>query len=298
MFKYSFGGDEFIYVEVSDSGMSLEAFFKAMAICSKLQALKNKGIIEICPANSSYMIRFDPDLLPYNKALELLKSLEKEVSDNCLPIQTRIIEFPVFYNDPYTRDVGVKFRDNHQCRAKDSKFDPNITDIEYAAKINGYDTIDDFISAHSTNPWFVSMIGFVAGLPWLYQLVEREKQIQVPKYLKARIDTPKLTIGHGGCFGCIYAVRGGGGYQMMGVTPIPIWDPNRKYNYFGDSMVLLRPGDIIKFTPCNEDEYNKILIEIENGIFNIKIRKTEFSLQDWSKNPSTYNKKLLEALNV
>ena len=49
----------------------------------------------------------------------------------------------------------------------------------------------------------VSMVGFVSGVPWLYQMVERKRQIQVPKYLRPRTDTPKLTIGHGGCFGCI-----------------------------------------------------------------------------------------------
>ena len=63
------------------------------------------------------------------------------------------------------------------------------------------------------------MVGFVAGLPFLFQMVERAKQIEVPKYLRPRTDTPKLTVGHGGCFGCIYSVRGAGGYQMFGITP-------------------------------------------------------------------------------
>jgi len=59
------------------------------------------------------------------------------------------------------------------------------------------------------------MVGFVAGLPFLYQMVERSRQIEAPKYLRPRTDTPKLTIGHGGCFSCIYSVRGAGGYQML-----------------------------------------------------------------------------------
>ena len=71
------------------------------------------------------------------------------------------------------------------------------------------------------------MVGFVAGLPFMYQMVEREKQIEVPKYLRPRTDTPKLTVGHGGCFGCIYSVRGAGGYQLFGVTPMPIYDPKQ-----------------------------------------------------------------------
>ncbi|TIP07192.1 carboxyltransferase domain-containing protein, partial [Mesorhizobium sp.] len=83
----------------------------------------------------------------------------------------------------------------------------------YAARINNYATVDDFIAAHAGSPWFVSMVGFVAGLPFMYQMVDRPRQIQVPKYLRPRTDTPKLTIGYGGCFSCIYSVRGAGGYQ-------------------------------------------------------------------------------------
>src|SRR5256885_7806807 len=75
------------------------------------------------------------------------------------------------------------------------------------------------------------MVGFVAGLPFLFQMVERQRQIQVPKYLSPRTDTPRLTLGHGGCFSCIYSVRGAGGYQMFGVTPAPIFDPAQRLSY-------------------------------------------------------------------
>ena len=93
----------------------------------------------------------------------------------------------------------MRFRERHQ--------DPTGTDLEYAARINGYTGVPDFIQAHSGAPWFVSMVGFVAGLPFMYQMVEREKQIEVPKYLRPRTDTPKLTVGHGGCFG-LFRSRG------------------------------------------------------------------------------------------
>ncbi len=297
MFKYTFGGDEFLYVEVSEEGMSLEAFFKAMSICSKLKEKKVQGITEICPANASYMIRFNPDIVHYKKVLEILKGLEQEVSTSNSTLNTRIIEFPVFYQDPYTHETLMRFRDNHQVRAENSTFDPNTTDIQYATQINGYSSVKDFIKAHSENPWFVSMIGFVAGLPWLYQLVEKERQIEVPKYLKARIDTPRLTIGHGGCFGCIYAVRGGGGYQMMGITPVPVWDPTQRLGYFKDSMVFLNPGDIIKFTPIDEHKYNEITAQVEDGSFMPNIYPVKFSLEEWKGNPNMYNKQLLEVLH-
>jgi urea carboxylase len=69
----------------------------------------------------------------------------------------------------------------------------------------------------------------------------------VPKYLRPRTDTPKLTIGHGGCFMAIYSVRGAGGYQMFGITPTPIYDPAQSLPYFKDFLAFFKPGHIVKF---------------------------------------------------
>ena len=133
-------------------------------------------------------------------------------------------------------------------------------------RINGYDGVDDFIEAHSGAPWFVSMVGFVAGLPFLYQMVERERQIEVPKYLRPRTDTPKLTVGHGGCFGCIYSVRGAGGYQMFGITPMPIYDPKQKISYLTRLHgACSSPGDIVKWKPIDRDDYDAAVETVEAG---------------------------------
>ena len=219
--RYSYGGDEHIFVEC-DEEMSLEAFFKSLSITKAVREAQINGVTEICPANASLQIKFDPDIIKPDDMMRELKSIEAAVGQVHSTLKTRIIEIPVLYNDPWTRETLMRFRDRHQA--------PEMTDIEYTAKINHLDGIEGFIKAHSQAPWFVSMVGFVAGLPFLYQMVDRKRQIQSPKYLRPRTDTPKLTVGHGGCFGCIYSVRGAGGYQMFGITPMPIYDPIRRSN--------------------------------------------------------------------
>lgn len=182
----------------------------------------------------------------------------------------------------------MRFRDRHQ--------DPGATDLEYAARINGLADVEAFIAAHSGAPWFVSMVGFVAGLPFMFQMVERERQLQVPKYLRPRTDTPKLTLGHGGCFGCIYSVRGAGGYQMFGVTPAPIYDPAQQLAYLKAHMVFFRPGDIVQFKPIDRDAYDLAVAEVEAGRFDLRIRPVEFSLDAFLADPIGYPKTLQEAL--
>lgn len=286
--RYSFGGDEHVFVEI-DEEMSLDAFFKSLSMTNAVRDSRIKGVTEICPANASLQIRFDPDMISPDDMLAELKRLESAADKANPTLKTRIIEIPVYYNDPWTHETLMRFRERHQ--------EPTSTDLEYTAKINNYGSVDDLVNAHAGAPWFVSMVGFVAGLPFLYQMVERSRQIEAPKYLRPRTDTPKLTVGHGGCFGCIYSVRGAGGYQMFGVTPMPIYDPKQEVSYLRDFMIFFKPGDIIKFKPVGRDSYDAALEEVERGKFEPPIRPVTFSLNDFHADPASTNAKILGTLH-
>lgn len=287
--RYTFGGDEHIFVEVSEE-MSLEAFFKSLWMTNAVREAKIKGVAEICPANASYQIKFDPDQIHPDDLMSELKRMEEHANKAESKLHTRVIEIPVYYQDPWTHETLMRFRERHQ--------DPNASDIEYAARINDFSTVDDFIKAHSGSPWFVSMVGFVAGLPFLYQMVDRPRQIQVPKYLRPRTDTPKLTVGYGGCFSCIYSVRGAGGYQMFGITPMPIYDPEQRTSYLKDFMVFFKPGDIVRWKPIDREEYDQAVVDVEANNFKPRICDVIFDLEEFNKDIDGTNAKLLEGLNV
>ncbi len=279
MSRYSWGADEHLFVELAEE-MSLQANFKAMAIATKLRERRPDGLVDICPANASYQVRFDPDRLPPAEVEALLRGVEEEVGDaHGFSLETRVVEVPVLYDDPWTNETLMKFRDRHQ--------EPDSTDLEYAARINGFSGKDEFIDAHAGAPWFASMVGFVAGLPFLYQMVPRDRQLEVPKYVRPRTDTPALTIGHGGCFGCIYSVRGAGGYQMFGITPVPIYDPAA-----GD--VFFKAGDIVKFTAISREEYDSL----REDPGTLRSAPVSFSLVDFEADPDAYNAHLLEVLRA
>lgn len=286
--RYTFGGDEHLFVECSDE-MSLEAFFKSLSMAKGVRESRIRGVTEICPANASFQIKFDPDVIKPDDVLKEVRAIEGAAERAEPVIRTRIVEIPVFYNDPWTHETLMRFRERHQ--------DPGGTDLDYAARINGYDAVTDFVAVHSGSPWFVSMVGFVAGLPFMYQMVERQRQIEVPKYLRPRTDTPKLTVGHGGCFGCIYSVRGAGGYQMFGITPMPIFDPTQTTSYLRDFMVFFRPGDIVKFKPIDRDAYDQAVEDVDKGRFAPPIRDVSFDLREFQKDIAGYNTKLEGVLN-
>ncbi len=286
--RYSFGGDEHLFVECDES-MSLEAFFRSLSMTSAIKDSGIKGITEICPANASFQIKFDPDVIRPDDILKEVQAIESAAEKAKPTIGTRIIEIPVFYQDPWTHETLMRFRERHQ--------DPKATDLEYAARVNNFSTVDDFIAAHSGAPWFVSMVGFVAGLPFMYQMVDRPRQLQVPKYLRPRTDTPKLTVGYGGCFTAIYSVRGAGGYQMFGITPIPIFDPEQKVSYLRDFMVFFRPGDIVKFRSIGREEYDQTVADVEAGRFAPPMSDVTFDLTEFQKDIDGYNAKLEGAIH-
>lgn len=286
--RYSFGGDDHIFAEVSEE-MSLEAFFRSLSVTKGVRQSNISGVTEICPANASYQIKFDPDRIKPEDLLSELRQIEDDAEHAEAIINTRIVEVPVLYNDPWTHETLMRFRERHQ--------DPESTDLEYAARINGYESVDSFIQAHSGSPWFVTMVGFVAGLPFMFQMVERASQIEVPKYLRPRTDTPKLTVGYGGCFACIYSVRGAGGYQMFGITPMPIFDPEQQISYLRDFMVFFRPGDIVKFNPIDRARYDADVELVKSGRFEPRVKEFLFSLEEFQAGTDKYNARIAEVLH-
>jgi urea carboxylase len=287
--RYTWGGDEFLFVEIAEA-MSLAANFKASSIAARLAAQGLAGLSDICPANASLLIRFNPDIIGHADLEKTVRALEAEVDRADDPIlQTRLVEVPVWYGDPFTKETVARFRAGHQR--------PEGTDLDFAAEVNGLPDAAEFIRRHHTSPWLVSMVGFVAGLPFMFQMVPREQQLEVPKYPRPRTDTPALTVGHGGCFACVYSVQGAGGYQMFGIAAAPIFDPAQSLKDFSDFMIFFKPGDIVKFRSIDEAEYLRIKEQVKDGSYVYKQVAVTFDLVEALRDPEGYNKQLLEHLD-
>ncbi|SFS89884.1 5-oxoprolinase subunit B family protein [Saccharopolyspora flava] len=287
--RYEFGGDEFVFVEI-DREMSLQANLKAMAITGALRGESIDGVIDICPSNASYLVRLDPERLHPADLVEELKRLESTAGELSAEdvVRTRIVDVPVLFDDPWTRETLLRFRDRHQ--------DPEATDLEYAARINGFDDVPSLIEAITAAPFLVTMLGFVPGLPFCYQMVPREKQIEVPKYVRPRTDTPERAFGYGGAFSVVYPVRGAGGYQLFGIAPAPVFDLAQRLPDFADDIAFPRPSDVLRYRAIDRDEYDRTRSEVEAGTFRYRIRDAELVPAELLADPDGVNARLLEVL--
>lgn len=286
--RYEYGADDWVFVELAQE-MSLDANFKTMAITNRIQEREIPGVDEICPANASYMLQFDPAAIHPDDILEELRSIEDEVDLSEYQWTTRVVDVPLLYDDPWTRETLMQFRDRHQGTAEE-------TDIEYSARTNGLDSVEEFVDAHSSQPYMATMIGFVPGLAWTFKMAPRTEQIEVPKYLEPRTDTPGRAVGCGGAFTSLYPVASAGGYQLIGRTPIEIVDVDQRLPGFEDSIVFFDPGDILNYRPIDRAEYDRIREEVEAGTFEYTYGEVEFSPDEFFSNPAGYNRRLLEVV--
>lgn len=287
--RYEFGGDEFIFVEIAEE-MSMEANIKAMLITQELADRDLTGIVDICPSNASYLIRYNPDEIAPNDLMSLLKELDSkfdEVPEN-FTLNTRIVDVPILYNDPWTHEALMRFRAHHQ--------DPESTDLEYGARTNGFDSVQGFIDHLAGNPWIVTMLGFVPGLPFCYQLEPRERQIEVPKYVWPRTFTPERAFGIGGAFSVVYPVQGAGGYQLYGMSATPVLNINQDHPDFDHSIVFPRAGDILRYRSVDRTEFDETRAKVEDGSFRYLQRDVEFSPSAFLADPQSVNDHLLEVL--
>ncbi|RST72716.1 allophanate hydrolase subunit 1 [Siminovitchia acidinfaciens] len=287
MTRYEYGGDEFIFVELAEE-MSLEVNFQAMAITKQLKEEEIPGILDICPSNASYMVRFEPEKIHPDKLISKLKDLEQTISIDDFELSSRMVDVPVLFEDPWTHEALMRFRDRHQ--------DPNATDLEYTARINGFDSTDALIEAMTGSPYLVTMIGFVPGLPWCYQMVPREQQIEAPKYVRPRTFTPERAFGLGGAFTVIYPVDGAGGYQLFGIAAAPIFEKDSKLHDFQGTMTFPQQGDIFRYRSVTREEYDSIRKEVEEGTFRYLTKDITFTPKQVLENPKAFSEEVLRRL--
>ncbi len=286
--RASFGGDEYIFVEVA-TDMDLEATLRVIALTDAIEAADISGVTDICPAHVSYMLRVDPDVRDPRDVLPILEEIHKQkAQDSKLTIDSRIIEMPILYQDPWSHEVLMRFRDRHQ--------DPTSTDLEYSARINGFTSPSEFIDAHSSRLHIATFMGFMPGNAECYQLVSSEFQLQAPKYVRPRTDTPDRALGFGGAFSTIYPVQGAGGFQLIGRSAVPVYEAKKPFGPFEVNIVLPKGGDIFRYRPIEMAEYEDIRAQVEAGTYMYRIGMVEFDLSKFRENPIGYSQTLMATL--
>jgi inhibitor of KinA len=187
------------------------------------------GITDVVPAFASVTIHYDPAAIagdasdsPYARLTTQLSRTLAEIGTEDLPAP-RIVELPVCYG---------------------GDFGPDLDDV---AKRHAL-TTDEVVRIHTEGDYLVYMVGFMPGFAYLGGLSDR---IATPRRSSPRTAVPGGSVGIGGQQTGVYPMQSPGGWNLIGRTPLKIFDITR------DDQTLLATGDRVRFVSISASEYGR-----------------------------------------
>jgi inhibitor of KinA len=192
------------------------------------------GVIELAPAYTSVSVFFDPitvagvtetpDKLFDWFATHIRAAVAGSADPGRTARSSRMIEVPVCY---------------------DSEFAPDLDHVAEHAKISPIEVVD----LHSTGEYRAACIGFVPGFPFLSGLA---RKLTTPRRNVPRKEISRGSVGIGGAQTGIYPLRSPGGWNLIGRTPLKLFDPTK------DPPALLRAGDRVRFRKITREEFEAL----------------------------------------
>ena len=180
-----------------------------------------KGITNLTPSYNKLVISFDLEVTNYSKIKKLIENLE--IKDKREKTR-KLIEIPI-------------------CCENNLKLDSER--LEKTLKIKFEKLLEIFFNKE----YFCYMTGFIAGMPFLG---DTDTTIRLQRLETPRVKVPKGSIGITEQFCNIYTFESPGGWNIIGNTPIKVFD---KFNQ--ENPIIINPGDRVIFYKIEKDEYLK-----------------------------------------
>lgn len=199
---------------------------------SILQREKIQGIIEWIPTYTAISIYYDPYLITYEKLEERIMHMKGKLTEIELPA-AKIVYIPTVYGGEYGPDLLA------------------------VAHYNGL-SVEEVVKIHSSEAYLIYMMGFAPGFPYLGGM---SKKIATPRLANPRAKIPAGSVGIAGEQTGIYSMETPGGWQVIGRTPVNLYDPRKA------SPILLEAGHYLKFTQISYETYCEIEEEVKAGIY-------------------------------
>ena len=214
-------GDRGLLVEFGDE-ISREINEKVRRMALAVQDDIREGIVEVVPTYRSLLITYNPLLLPVEDLKKRLKRIEEGLQQAPLP-EPKLTRIPAVYGGNYGPDLEEVAR-YHQISP------------------------ERVIQLHCSKPYLIYMIGFMPGYPYMGELPE---ELVTPRLKTPRLVVPKGSVAIAQRQTGIYSMESPGGWQILGRTPVELFDPGR------DPPALLKMGDLVQFYEISEKEFKE-----------------------------------------
>ena len=229
--RYLPSGDCAVCVEFGNE-ISPEINAKIRAFKIALEKENIDGIVEAVPTYRSLLVVYRPEVILFKELTEKFDGIMDAMGNIQIPPPT-VIEIPVLYGGEMGPDLENVAAHNHK-------------------------TTDEVIKIHTSEEYLIYMLGFIAGFPYLGGM---SKEIATPRLKSPRVKIEGGSVGIAGEQTGIYPVASPGGWQLIGRTPLKLYDAER------EKPVLLEAGQYIKFRSVTQEEYEKIEKQVEENTY-------------------------------
>ena len=213
-------GDAAVYCDFGDK-VSQEINTKVIKYFKNIRDKKIEGITNITPSYNKLIVSFDLNVTNYSTIKKKIENIEVKEKEEKV---SKLIEIPI-------------------CCEKN--FNLDYKRLEKTLNIKFEKILEIFFS----KDYFCYMTGFIAGMPFLGDINEklRAKRLNTP-----RVKVPKGSIGLTEQFCNIYTYESPGGWNIIGNTPLSIFNKNNH-----DNPTLINPGDKVRFKQIDKEQYDK-----------------------------------------
>ena len=171
-------------------------------------------LLSVYPTYNSLIVTYNPVLTERKEIIQLVEKLNK-LEKNYNKVKDQILNIPVNYGGKYGED------------------------LEEVSKILSISE-EQIIDIHSSKPYYVFMIGFSPGFPYLGGL---DKRLECPRLPTPRVEVPAGSVAIADRQTGIYPFKSSGGWRIIGNTNLKLFDKKN------ENPRLIKPGIRVKFTP-------------------------------------------------
>ena len=211
-------GDAALYCDFGNE-INKETNSHVIKYFKNLQKLNLKGITNITPSYNKLIISYDLSIIKFKDLKEKIKSLKLNKIESK---EKKIVKIPICINNEFSLDLN---RLSEKLKIEKEKIIKSFLKKEY----------------------FCYMTGFIAGMPFLGDI---NSNIRLNRLETPRVKVPKGSVGITEQFCNIYTFESPGGWNIIGNTPIKIFDKTNEKN-----PVIINPGDRVIFYEINKDQY-------------------------------------------
>lgn len=188
-----------------------------------LQAHFCDEIADITNAWDTMLIQYNLLSVSYQELVGKINYFIERYQPSNIPTEkTQLIEFPVWYNGE------------------------DLAEVAELCKLS----IEQVIEIHSTTTYYVGAIGFSPGFAYLGGL---DARLKLPRKASPRSKVPKGSVSIAELQTAIYPNDSPGGWNLIGMCPIPLFDPH------ANPPCPFKVGYEVRFYSVSEKQYNQLI---------------------------------------